>query len=331
MSWAEILPVIFMGLMGLSMFLYVVLDGFDLGVGMLLHRADDGQKDMMIASIGPFWDANETWLVLGVGILLIAFPKAHGVVMTALYLPIALMLLGLILRGVAFDFRVKAQDNHKPLWNFLFFAGSTITSVAQGWMLGRFITGFADGGAYDLFALAIAIALPCAYALMGATWLVLKTDGELQSRAAHWGRLALIPVVVGMGLISLATPWVSDTVSARWFSLPQFIGLLPIPFATLACFVALWWTLSGKRALGALCGLPFVLTVGIFLMGGLGLAYSLYPFVVMDRITIWQAASSTAALNVILAGCAITVPTILAYTFFAHRVFWGKATELRYG
>ena len=331
MSWAEILPVIFMSLMGLSMFLYVVLDGFDLGVGMLLHRADAGQKDMMIASIGPFWDANETWLVLGVGILLIAFPKAHGVVMTALYLPIALMLLGLILRGVAFDFRVKAQDSHKPLWNCGFFIGSTVTSVAQGWMLGRFITGFADGTAYNLFALAIAIALPCAYVLMGATWLVLKTEGELQRRAAHWGRIALVPVIVGMGLISLATPWVSATVSARWFSLPQFIGLLPIPFATAACFIALWWTLHGSRALGSLCWLPFALTVGVFLMGGLGLAYSLYPYVVMDRITIWQAASSTAALNLILAGCAFTVPAILGYTFFAHRVFWGKATELRYG
>lgn len=331
MSWAEFLPVIFMGLMGLAMFLYVVLDGFDLGVGMLLHRADNSQKDMMIASIGPFWDANETWLVLGVGILLIAFPKAHGVVMTALYLPIALMLIGLILRGVAFDFRVKAQDVHKPRWNFIFFAGSTITSLAQGWMLGRFITGFAEGAEFDMFAAAIALALPCAYVLMGATWLVLKTDGELQQRAAQWGRLALIPVIIGMALISIATPWVSHTVAERWFSLPAFIGLLPIPFATLACFVALWWVLDGQRALGRLCWLPFILTVGIFMMGGLGLAYSLYPYVVMDRITIWQAASSTASLNLILAGCAVTVPTILAYTFFAHRVFWGKATELRYG
>lgn len=331
MTWAEFLPVIFMGLMGLSMFLYVVLDGFDLGVGMLLHRANDSQKDMMIASIGPFWDANETWLVLGVGILLIAFPKAHGVVMTALYLPIAVMLLGLILRGVAFDFRVKAQDSHKPLWNFVFFAGSTVTAIAQGWMLGRFITGFADGFAYSLFALAIALALPCAYVLMGAAWLVLKTEGELQQRAAHWGRMALVPVVIGMGLISIATPWVSETVAGRWFSLPQFIGLLPIPFATFACFVALRWTLSGQRALGTLCWLPFVLTVGVFLMGGLGLAYSLYPYVVMDRITIWQAASATEALNLILAGCIVTVPAILAYTLFAHRVFWGKATELRYG
>lgn len=331
MNWGEFLPIVFLGLMGLSMFLYVVLDGFDLGIGMLLHRANKEQKDRMIASIGPFWDANETWLVLGVGILLIAFPKAHGLVMTSLYLPIAVMLIGLILRGVAFDFRVKAQDDHKPLWNFVFFAGSTVTALAQGWMLGRYITGFAEGISHTLFAAAIALALPCAYVLMGATWLVLKTDGNLQQRAAHWGRLSLPPVVVGMLLISAATPLVSASVADRWFALPQFIGLLPIPFATFACLAGLWWSLGDRRTLGELCWLPFVLAVGVFLMGGLGLAYSLYPYVVMDRITIWQAASSQEALTIILIGCAITVPTIIAYTFFAHRVFWGKATELRYG
>ncbi|HZF80352.1 MAG TPA: cytochrome d ubiquinol oxidase subunit II, partial [Rubrivivax sp.] len=141
MNWSSSLPVIFLGLMGLSMLAYVVLDGFDLGVGMLLHRAGDEDKDVMVASIGPFWDANETWLVLGVGILLIAFPKAHGLILQALYLPVALMLLGLILRGVAFDFRVKARAHHKPLWNRAFLAGSALASVAQGWMLGRYIVG----------------------------------------------------------------------------------------------------------------------------------------------------------------------------------------------
>jgi cytochrome bd ubiquinol oxidase subunit II len=158
MSWSfdEALPVIFLGLMGLAMLAYVVLDGYDLGVGLLLHRATDEQKDVMVASIGPFWDANETWLVLGVGILLIAFPKAHGMVLQALYLPVALMLVGLILRGVAFDFRVKAQDDHKPLWNFAFFAGSGLAAVAQGWMLGRYITGLADGWQFTVFAAAIA-------------------------------------------------------------------------------------------------------------------------------------------------------------------------------
>jgi len=160
------LPLVFMALMGAAVLAYVVLDGYDLGVGMLLHRATDAQKDTMIASIGPFWDANETWLVLGVGILLIAFPRAHGVILTALYLPVALMLVGLILRGVAFDFRVKAHDHLKPLWNRAFLVGSTLAALSQGWMLGRYVTGFGEGWAFQGFALLIALALPAT--LIGA-------------------------------------------------------------------------------------------------------------------------------------------------------------------
>ena len=176
-SAGQWLPVVFLGLMGLAMLIYVLLDGYDLGVGLLLHRASDEHKDTMIASIGPFWDANETWLVLGVGILLIAFPKAHGMVLTALYLPVALMLVGLILRGVAFDFRVKARADHKPLWNRAFFAGSGLAALSQGWMLGRYITGFAEGVEFTLFAAAISLLLPAAYVLLGAAWLILKTEG----------------------------------------------------------------------------------------------------------------------------------------------------------
>src|SRR5215210_9035254 len=142
MTFDEFLPVIFMALMGVSMLMYVISDGYDLGVGMLLPRADAAEKDIMIASIGPFWDANETWLVLGIGILLVAFPKAHGLVLGELYLPVALMLVGLTLRGVAFDFRVKAKDHHKNTWDRLFFGGSTLASMAQGWMLGRYVSGF---------------------------------------------------------------------------------------------------------------------------------------------------------------------------------------------
>jgi len=330
MSWAEALPVIFMGLMGLSMLAYVVLDGYDLGVGLLLHRATDAQKDTMIASIGPFWDANETWLVLGVGILLIAFPKAHGVILGALYLPVALMLVGLILRGVAFDFRVKAQAAHKPLWNRAFFAGSGIAAVSQGWMLGRYITGFAQGWEYTLFAAAIAFLLPAAYVLLGAGWLIMKTGGDLQQQAVRWAKIAWAPVVLGMGLISLATPAVSLTVRARWFSMPEFIALLPIPLMTVAALLGARAILNSHRVLGKVCWLPFVLTLAVFLLGALGLAYSLYPYVVIDRLTIWQAASAPEALGVILVGCAITVPAIVGYTVFSYRVFWGKATELRY-
>ena len=330
MNWDTALPVVFMGLMGLSMLLYVVLDGYDLGVGLLLHRATDDQKDTMIASIGPFWDANETWLVLGVGILLIAFPKAHGMVLGALYLPVALMLVGLILRGVAFDFRVKAQAARKPLWNFAFFAGSGLAAASQGWMLGRYITGLQEGWTFMVFAGAIALLLPAAYVLLGAGWLIMKTEGELQRHAVKWAKLAWAPVVIGMGLISLATPVVSETVRGKWFSMPEFIALLPIPLMTLAALAGARAMLNTHRVLGKSCWLPFTLTVSVFVLGAIGLAYSLFPYVVMDRLTIWQAASATEALAVIAIGCAITVPTILGYTVFSYRVFWGKATALRY-
>jgi cytochrome bd ubiquinol oxidase subunit II len=330
MNWAEALPVIFMALMGLSMLAYVILDGYDLGVGLLLHRASDAQKDTMISSIGPFWDANETWLVLGVGILLIAFPKAHGMVLGALYLPVAFMLVGLILRGVAFDFRVKAQDKHKPLWNLAFFAGSGLAAASQGWMLGRYITGLQEGWPFMLFAGAIALLLPAAYVLLGAAWLIMKTEGELQRLAVRWAKLAWAPVVVGMGLISLATPVVSATVRSKWFAMPEFIALLPIPLMTLAALLGARAMLNSHRVLGKVCWLPFALVVSVFLLGAIGLAYSLFPYVVMDKLTLWQAASATESLAVIGVGCAITVPAIVGYTIFSYRVFWGKARELTY-
>ena len=331
MSWAAALPVIFMGLMGFAMLAYVVLDGYDLGVGLLLPRAETGaDKDRMIASIGPFWDANETWLVLGVGILLIAFPKAHGLILTALYLPVALMLVGLILRGVAFDFRVKAQDSHKPLWNFAFFAGSGLAAASQGWMLGRYITGLADGWPYLLFAAAIAVTLPAAYVLLGACWLIMKTDGELQAHAVRWGKTAWLPVVLGMGLISLATPVVSATVRSKWFAMPEIIALLPIPIITLLALVGARAMLNSHRVRGKVCWLPFALVVLVFVLGALGLAYSLFPYVLMDKLTIWQAASATESLAVIAVGCAVTVPAIVGYTIFAYRIFWGKAQALNY-
>lgn len=330
MGFDAALPVIFMALMGLSMLVYVISDGYDLGVGMLMHRATDAEKDVLVASIGPFWDANETWLVLGVGILLIAFPKAHGLVLGELYLPVTLMLVGLTLRGVAFDFRVKARDSHKQTWDRLFFAGSTLASVAQGWMLGRYVSGFGSGWNYPLFAAAIAVALPMAYVMMGATWLVMKTDGELQRRAVQWAKIAWLPMVVGLVLISMATPWISATVRGRWFSLPEFIALLAIPLMTSVALLAARALLNTRAVLGPLAWLPFVLLILVFLLGFLGLAYSIYPYVVIDQLTIWQAASSPAALKVILIGVCISVPAIAAYTVFSYRVFRGKTGELKY-
>jgi cytochrome d ubiquinol oxidase subunit II len=319
------MPTVFLALMGLAMLVYVALDGYDLGVGLLLPRASDADKDLMIGSIGPFWDANETWLVLGVGILLIAFPRAHGMVLGALYLPVAFMLVGLILRGVAFDFRVKAPVPHQALWNRIFFAGSALASIAQGWMLGRYITGFAEGWGYQAFAAVIALALPATYMLLGACWLILKTEGELQQHAQRWARKAWTPMALGLILLSAATPLVSATVRERWFTLPGFIALLPIPLATAAALLALRTLLATPRVLGRLCWLPFALMLGVLLLGAIGLAYSLYPYVVMDRLTVWQAASAPEALAVILAGCAVTVPAIAVYTVWSYRVFRGKA------
>ena len=330
MTFDQFLPVIFMALMGVSMLIYVVSDGYDLGVGMLMHRANEAEKDVLIASIGPFWDANETWLVLGIGILLVAFPKAHGVVLTELYLPVTFMLIGLTLRGVAFDFRVKAKSHAKPMWDRLFFAGSMVASLSQGWMLGRYISGFGSGWNYPVFAAAIALALPMAYVLLGAAWLIMKTEGALQEKAIHWATLAWWPMVGGMMLISMATPWVSATVRERWFALPEIIALMAIPLMTGVMLIAVRKLLDTAAVRGEACWLPFVLLIGVFVLGFLGLAYSIYPFVVIDRLTLWQAASSPGALKFILFGVVIAVPAIAGYTVFSYRVFRGKTGELAY-
>jgi cytochrome bd ubiquinol oxidase subunit II len=331
-SWTTALPLIFMAVMGLALLAYVVLDGYDLGVGILLPFATDLEKDVMVSSIGPFWDANETWLVLGVGVLLICFPRAHGLVLSALYLPVAVMLVGLVLRGVAFDFRVKARDAHKATWNRVFSAGSLAATLAQGWMLGAYITGFQNDIWGLLFSAGIAITLPAAYAMLGAGWLLMKTDGALQRKAAQWGRGALWPMGLALVGISVATPLVSPTVFAKWFALPELFVLLPIPLACLAAFFAIRHVLATARAVDAGYGwIAFGSTVLIFVLAFCGLAYSIYPYIVIDQLTVWQAASATESLVLIGIGVAITLPAIIVYTVFMYRVFWGKAQELTYG
>jgi len=325
------LPVVFLALMGISMLAYVVLDGYDLGVGLLLRYADDAQKDRMIASIGPFWDANETWLVLGVGLMLTAFPLAHGVVLSALYLPVAGMLIGLTLRGVAFEFRAKADAGHKHRWNFIFFAGSLLATFAQGTMLGWYILGFDPGTGSLLFAVFAGFALCAGYGLLGATWLIMKTEGELQVRAVRWARSTLWATAAGIAAISVATPLVSARIFEKWFSLPNVIALAPIPLATATLFAVIAAVLQRLPAPeDRWCWVPFAATVGVFVLAFLGLAYSLFPYLVVDRITIWQAASAPESLMIILVGAAIVLPTIGGYTFYAYRVFRGKARELTY-
>lgn len=332
MTLASMLPLAFMAVMGLALLAYVILDGYDLGVGILLPWATDDEKDTMVASVGPFWDSNETWLVLGVGILLIAFPAAHGVVLSALYLPVAVMLLGLTLRGVSFDFRVKARASHKGLWNKAFSAGSYMATVAQGWMLGAYITGFDNTALGLLFALAVAITLPAAYAMLGAGWLIMKTENELQDKAMIWGRKVLLPMTVALVVISLATPIVSHSVFEKWFNMPAVLALLPIPITCVGALAVMRHVLYRPALVrGGYGWLVFGCTVLVFILAFLGLAYSIYPYIVVDQMTIWQAASATESLVVIAIGVAISLPAIIAYTVFMYRVFWGKSRTLTYG
>ena len=327
----SMLPVIFVFIVGLALLLYVVLDGYDLGTGLLLPLATEDEKDIMIASIGPFWDANETWIVLGIGVLLIAFPAAYGEILTSLYLPVTIMLLGLILRGVAFDFRVKAGVKKKPMWNKIFFLGSLVTSMAQGWMLGHYITGLENHAINYAFSALIAFTLPALYLMIGSAWLLIKTEGELFHKAARWGRHAFWPMVIGLGLISIATPIVSEVIAARWFVLPNIIGLMPIPGVSLLLLVVIHRLLSdGNSFTEANPWVVFAGLVLICLLAATGLAYSIFPDIIIGRMTIWEAASATASLQFVLVGVVITLPIILTYNIMVYRIFRGKATHLSY-
>ena len=320
------MPLVFMVLMGTAVLVYVILDGYDLGVGMLMPAATRHEQSVMVSSIGPFWDANETWLVLGVGILLAAFPAAHGMVLTALYLPVVAMLVGLMLRGVAFELRIKALGWHRELWNWLFWLGSFMASFFQGVMLGRYVTGFETGPGYWLFAALVGASLCGGYVLMGATWLIFKTEGELQRKSIAWTRWGLLWVALGVALVSLATPMVSATVRDRWFDFPRTLAVMLLPLATVA--VGGWlWSLTARMRRGDLRRdwRPFAASAAIFALAFLGLAYSIYPYVVIDRLTIWEAAAHPSALFVLFVGAAVVVPLIAAYTMLSYWIFRGKA------
>jgi cytochrome bd ubiquinol oxidase subunit II len=320
------LPLIFTILMGFSILAYVVLDGYDLGVGMLMPAASLHEQDVMVSSIGPFWDANETWLVLGVGILVVAFPVAHGIVLGGMYLSVAAMLIGIMFRGVAFEFRIKALGWHRELWNWFFWFGSFLASFAQGLMLGRYITGFESGFGYVLFAMLVGAGLCGGYTLLGATWLVFKTEGALQKRAAAWAKWGLLWVALGVAAVSLATPWISATIRHKWFNFPYTLPLMLLPLASVVLGIGIWITLN-RIVLGTVHRdwLPFAGAIGIFVIAFVGLAYSLFPYVVIDQLTIWDAAAHSSALSFVLAGALVVVPLIAAYTVFSHWVFWGKA------
>ncbi|WP_024460884.1 cytochrome d ubiquinol oxidase subunit II [Marinimicrobium sp. LS-A18] len=325
------LPLIFMALMGVAFLIYAILDGYDLGVGILLPRDSERQRDTMIASIGPFWDANETWLVLGVGIILIAFPAAHNVILFQLYMPVTLMLAGLILRGVAFDFRAKAPVDHKTRWDFAFWAGSLLATLSQGYMLGLYVMGFEQSLAAYAFAALSAVCVTAGYCLIGAAWLVMKTEGELQLRAARWARRCAWLMALGLVAVSVINPMISERVFDKWLGGDLTLLLLIIPVLSFFLF------LINDRYLSSFpydndfgCWLPFAIAIALFVLAFSALAYSFFPYVVPEQLTFWEAASAPESLKFILVGVVIVLPAIIAYTLFAYRVFWGKARELTY-
>ena len=328
---ANTLAVIFVSLMGLSVLLYAILDGFDLGVGILLPLDQKNSADTMIASIGPFWDANETWLVLAIGLLLIAFPVAHSYIFKALYLPTAVLLISLVLRGVAFDFRAKAAFSHKPTWNKVFKVGSLIAALSQGYMLGMYVMGFETTMAAYSFAILSALGVAAAYSYIGACWLIMKTEGELQVQAVAWAKKSGLVCFLGIIAVSLINPIIHPDVYEKWFTWPNTVLLLLLP---LICFTLFTFSLIQLKQLPKVndkgCWRPFVAAVVIFILCFIGLAFSFFPYIVPNQLTIWETAAAPESLSFLLWGTIIVVPVIFSYTAFSYRVFWGKVRELRY-
>src|SRR6476619_1674315 len=329
MEWY--LPVIWAALIGAAVALYVILDGFDLGIGILFPFAgEEKERDQMIASIAPFWDGNETWLVLGGGGLWVAFPKAYAVIMPALYLPVIVMLLGLIFRGVAFEFRTVA-DTSKKYWTFAFAAGSTLAAFCQGLILGGLIQGIKvengafAGGAFDWatpFAVLCGLALVAGYALLGATWLIMKTEGSVATRARIEAKLLLLVVLGFMAIVSIWTPFAFERIAVRWFSLPNILFFWWVPAATLLVAFAAWrWLETGNEVL------PFLATIALFLLGYLGLLISNFPYLVPPSLTIWQTAAAPATHIFMLMGTLVMLPIILGYMIFVYWIFGGKLRE----
>ncbi len=329
MEWD--LPLIWAGVIGLAVALYVILDGFDLGVGILFpFSRNEKERDQMISSIAPFWDGNETWLVLGGGGLWVAFPRAYGVIMSALYLPVIVMLLALVFRGVAFEFRTVAETS-KPYWNFAFAAGSTLAALCQGIILGGLIQGITvkdgafAGGAFDCatpFALLCGLGVVAGYALLGACWLVMKTDGEVAERARGHAKLMLLAVLAFMAAVSLWTPLAFERIAARWFSTPNIYYLWPVPIVTALIAFALWRWLEAGREVP-----PFFAAIALFLLGYLGLVISVFPYLVPPTLTIWDTAAAPASQSFMLIGTLILLPIIVGYFVFVFWMFRGKVRE----
>jgi len=326
------LPLVWHGLIGTAIFLYVVLDGFDLGVGILFPFApSETCRNRMMNSVAPFWDGNETWLVLGGGGLLAAFPLAYSVLMPALYLPVILMLLGLIFRGVAFEFRFKAEGRSRALWDRAFHVGSLTAAFMQGAILGAAVKGIrVEGRAFaggpldwlNAYSVMVGIALVCGYALLGATWVVMKTDGITRD----WARKAARSAVCGVGLFLLAVtvwmPILSERARILWFSLPSALFLAPLPLGAGLLLLLVWRDLRSGREVR-----PFLASLGVFASAYLGLGITLWPWLVPYEITFRQAAASPESQSALLVGTVFLLPLILGYMAYVHWVFRGKTSE----
>ncbi|GJE16569.1 cytochrome d ubiquinol oxidase subunit II [Methylobacterium marchantiae] len=325
------LPLVWAGLLALAVAMYVVIDGFDLGVGILFTAASKGNwRDRMMISVAPIWDGNETWLVLGGGGLFAVFSVAYAILLPALYLPLILMLLALIFRGVAFEFRFKAEKS-QFLWDNAFHYGSLVATFAQGMVLGAFVQGFTiegrgfTGGTMNWltpFSVMTGIGLVCGYGLLGATWCVMKTSGELQIWARRKSIQFLLGTVISMTIVSAWVPFLGTQIQWRWISWPNIAFVAPIPAVTAIVCWQLYATLRIGREVS-----PFLLSIALFLLGFLGLAVSLFPYIVPPKMTIWEAANAVSALKFALVGYAVVMPLTLAYTAYAYWVFRGKVAE----
>ena len=323
------LPLLWAIIIGFGLMMYVIMDGFDLGIGILFPFVKGKEdRDVMVNSVAPVWDGNETWLVLGGAGLLAAFPLAYATILSALYFPLILMLAGLIWRGVAFEFRFKADEAHRPFWDKAFAWGSYIATFFQGVALGAFINGFPmengvyTGGALAFltpFSLFTGAALLVAYALLGTTWLVMKTEGGLQDRMRQLGRPITLALLGAIALVSLWTPLAHPDVAERWFTLPDLIFFLPVPLLVLLAVFLLLKTLAGKSHAA-----PFILSLFLLFVGYSGLAISLWPNIIPPGVSIWQAAAPPESLGFALVGALFIIPFILAYTAWSYYVFRGK-------
>lgn len=323
LAWAAIIS--------FAIIMYVLLDGFDLGIGILFPWVTDHHsRDIMMSTVAPVWDGNETWLVLGAASLYSAFPMAYGTLLPALYMPLMVMLAALIFRGVAFEFRFKAVGRDRFIWDLAFTAGSIIAAFSQGLVLGTFIKGYGDVLPTNIsvlqwlspFSVMTGVAVVIGYALLGATWLIMRTVGELQQQMFHTAKVLLAFVVVFLVAVSIWSPFLTPHIFNRWFSLPNFYYLAILPLLTGIAVVCNFYCLYKQREVW-----PFVLSVGLFIFAYIGFCISSWPYIIPHAVKVWEAASPPSTLKFTLVGVCILLPVLLTYTAYSYRIFGGKVTS----